>query len=176
MSIFDYLIEILLFCCLGLYVLFFAFYFIFPLLGHAPYYPSGKKSIKEMIKLAGLKGNERIIDLGSGDGRLVLEAAKYCKVAKGIEHNPFFVFFSNIKKCFFRRKANVSFVYGNMYKHDLSQYDVIFCYLLPESMRKLEQKMKKELKPGTKVISNTFHIKVFKEVKSVGKIKMYVVK
>jgi len=175
MIIINYISQICLFTFLVLYLIFFAFYFILPLLGHAPYYPSGKKAMKDMIKLAGLKGSERVIDLGSGDGRLVFELAKYSREATGIEHNPFFVIFCRLRCLFLRRKAKTSFMYGNFYKHDLSRYDVIFCYLLPESMRKLELKMKKELKPGTKVISNTFHIDVFKEAKSSGKIKLYIV-
>lgn len=168
-------------CLIGflfLYVIFFGFYFILPVLGNAPYYPSNKKAIEAMLKLAKLDGDESIVDLGSGDGRLVFETAKrkLCRKATGIEHNPFFVLFCRIRALFSKNRAKISFKYGSFYSHDLSQYDVIFCYLLPETMRKLEPKFKKELKAGTIVVSNTFHIDGFKEIGTIGKIKAYVVK
>lgn len=159
-----------------IYVVFFGYYFILPLLGNAPYYPSSKKAMDDMLKLADLKGDEKIVDLGSGDGRLIFHIAPFAASAAGIEHNPFFVLFCRFRNLFRKDRKKIKFVYSNFYKTDLSKYDVIFCYLLPESMRKLEKKMKKELKPGTKIISNTFHIEEFKEAKKLNKIKLYVVK
>lgn len=174
--IFEICIYSIVFFLLGFYL----FYFIPPLFGHAPFYPSSKKAIKDMIAIADLKGNEKVLDLGSGDGRLVFEAAKHCKTATGIEYNPFLVFISRLKALFIKslrrkRRGKIKFIYGSFYNQNFSSYNVVFCYLLPKDVSKLEQKLIKELKPGSKIITNTFHLKL-KQVKSLNKVRLYVVK
>jgi len=157
------------------YLAFFAVYFIMPMLGFAPFYPSNKKAVRDMLELAELKQSDKVIDLGSGDGRLVFKVAKFSKDVTGIELNPFFYLFSKFRELFSRNRKRVKFTHGNYLKVELAEYDVIFCYLFPKNMRELEKKFKKELRPGTRIITNTFHLENFKEEAKRNKIRLYVV-
>jgi len=176
--------EICIYSVVAFLIGFYLFYFIPPLFGDAPFYPSSKKAVRDMISIADLKGDEKILDLGSGDGRLVFSAAKYCKIATGIEYNPFLVAISRLRSLFIKKSSatKINFIYGSYYKHNFSSYDVVFCYLLPKDVAKLEAKLIKELKPGSKIITNTFHLNEgaknphLKEVKTLNKVKLFVVK
>lgn len=175
--------EICIYSIVAFLIGFYLFYFIPPLFGDAPFYPSSRKAIRDMISIADLKGDERVLDLGSGDGRLVFSAAKYCKTATGIEYNPFLVVVSRLRSLFSRnsRGTRINFIYGSYYKHDFSSYNIVFCYLLPKDVTKLEAKLAKELKPGSKIITNTFHLNAsaknphLKQVKTLNKVKLFVV-
>lgn len=167
--------EICISLLLFLYVAFAGWYFILPLFGHAPYYPSSKKTIKDILRLADIKRSDKVVDLGSGDGRVVFSAAKISNDVTGVEHNPFFAGFCKFRNLFVRKKGRIRFICGDIYKQDLSEYDVILCYLLPSSMRKLEEKIANEARPGTRIVSNTFHIEGIREKKKLNKIKLYVV-
>ncbi len=142
-------------------VLFSAFEIYAVVIGHlkgAPYVRSPKKYVKTMIELAEIKPGELIIDLGSGDGTIVIEAARKGARAVGIEINPFLVLWSRyrIKKLGLKEQAQI--VKGNFFKYSLVDADVILFYLLPKIMNRLKEKFSRELKPGTRIISYAFPI------------------
>ena len=139
----------------------------------APYYPSTMKKVKTMVKLAGLKKGMVVADLGSGDGRIAVEAAKSGVEAHGIELNPVLVLFSRWK---FRKLKNVKFINQNMWKADVSKYDRIFLFCLTKEMRKFETKLRDEMKPGSLIISNVFKFNNWKPVKVQDNIYVYKVK
>lgn len=113
-----------------------------------PFVPSRKKSVEAMIRLAKLKPGVTVYDLGSGDGRFLVEAQKYGAKAIGIEMNPLLVLLSRMKK------LNVR--WQNLWTADIHDADVVFVYLLPINMKKLEQKLQRELHKGALVVSNSF--------------------
>ncbi len=122
-----------------------------------PYVPSKRSSVHEMVKAAELKPCETVFDLGCGDGRLLIAAEKQTGVrAIGFEIAPLMFLMALIKKSLAHSKIQINF--KNFFSTDLSEADVIFCYLFPEAMEKLLEKIKNECKPGTRIISNTFKI------------------
>ncbi|MFC1749822.1 hypothetical protein ACFL2V_13565 [Pseudomonadota bacterium] len=122
-----------------------------------PYVPSKKRDIKYVLDLANLKDNERVYDLGCGDGRFLFAAEKSAKISgTGYEAAPIPYLLSHIKKFFLRAKSRIHM--KNFFKADLSDADVVFCYLGPDVMKNLADKLKKECKKGTRIFSNTFHM------------------
>lgn len=109
-----------------------------------------------MIRMAHIQKDDTVYDLGSGDGRLLFLAAKKGARAIGLEINPYLVLFSTIKACFSPYRKRVRTVWKNFWHIHYKNADVVFIYLLPWKMEKLEQKLLREMKPGTRIISNSF--------------------
>lgn len=125
----------------------------------APWVPVWKKDIERILKLADIKDNDLIYDLGSGDGRIVCAMANNSKarvVGYEISFMPYL--WSKMNILFSRCSKRVEIRYGDFLKKDLSQANTIFCFLTPMAMEKLEPKFKKELKKGTKIISYAFSL------------------
>ena len=137
------------------FVLFF-FFLVLSFYTGAPFVPTRAKSARRMIELAHITKGTRVYDLGSGDGKLLFLAASYGAIATGFEINPFLVLFTNIKAFFSPYRTRVRAIWKNFWKEDFSKADVILLYLIPWKMKQLEQKLLKETKPGTKIISNSF--------------------
>jgi len=138
-----------------------------PLLyGGAFFAKSREKTIQNMMELANLKKGQKVIDLGSGDGKLVVALAsalggpasggKAEAQAYGYEISPYLVWVSkrNLKKAGLADKAVI--LRKNFWKEDLSQFDIIFLFGIKHIMKNLEEKLQKELRTGAKVISNYF--------------------
>lgn len=145
----------------------------FPTVGFfvgAPYYPSTNQKVKKMIALADLKKGQIVADLGAGDGRIIYEASKKGVEAHGIEINPVLTLYSRLK---FRKIKNIKIINKNMWKVDLSGYDRIFLFCLTKEMKKLEEKLQKEMKPGSLVISNIFKFSNWKPLKSKDSVYVY---
>lgn len=117
--------------------------------------PSGIKVTKALLSEISPNFQGKICDLGSGFGNLAHALARHCPNAEvvGIEGSPLPYLLSKI---LFRRK-NLKIHRGNFYKMDLSDYDVVVCYLYPGAMQQLVQKFKRELS-GKTVYSHTFHL------------------
>ncbi|RLG10815.1 SAM-dependent methyltransferase [Candidatus Pacearchaeota archaeon] len=128
-------------------------FFAFPWIYGAPFEPTSNKKLKQIIKLANIKKSEKAVDLGSGDGRIVIEIAKKGAEAHGFEINPFLVFLSRrkIKKQGLENKAFIH--WKNFWKEDLGEYDLIVMFQFSTIMKRLEKKLKKELKPSARIIS-----------------------
>jgi len=141
---------------------------IYAMIFGAPWVPTPILAVRKMLKLANLKSGDIVYDLGCGDGRLVIEASK-TKGVKGIgyEISPIIYIFATIRNLIFGFKAKILF--KTFWNKDLSDANVIFIYLLPKAMEKLVKKFKKELKPGTKIISYAFELKELDPVKTIEK-------
>lgn len=137
----------------------------------APYVPSKKEKIKKALKLINLKG-KAFYELGSGDGRVVLEAAKMGANAIGIEQSWIRILLSKwqAKK---QNLSNAKFIHGNIFQKNLSSADVIFIYLLHQGVNKLEKKLTKELKKGSIIITQTYHFKNLAPYKKSGDFWFY---
>ena len=125
----------------------------------APFLPSNKKALNKMIEMADLNSDDIVYDLGSGDGKVVIAAARHgIKKAVGFETNPILNLIAKLNARFFKVK-NVEFVTTNLFNADLSKCNKVFVYLLPKAMAKLETKIMEEMPNGGLVISNTFRFK-----------------
>jgi precorrin-6B methylase 2 len=117
--------------------------------------PTPQSLVDKMLDLAELKPGELHMDLGSGDGRTVITAAKRGATAIGIEYNPDMVELSKRNAAQAGVTARATFVKADLFETDLSKAHVITMFLLPSINMKLRPKIL-NLKPGTRIVSNTF--------------------
>lgn len=133
----------------------------------APLVFSKKQTAQTMVDLLQLKPGNRVYDLGSGDGRLLILAAKKGAKAVGIEINPYAVLLSWLRIQLSGFKNQVQVKWGSYWKTDISDADAVVVYGVPWIMGRLAKKLQQELKPGTKIVSNSFQISELKLVKQV---------
>lgn len=162
---------ILLASLLVIYFLFF-FFWVWTLIKGAPFYPSNKKIIQEIVDFVKKQKNPQVVDLGSGDGRIVLALARENIPVTGIDVNPFLTLFSKLK-LFLGKCRNAKIINADIFHTDLSGYNVVVCYLFPEIMHKLEDKFYRELPKGAYIITNTFSLKHHKPLIAKGKLLIY---
>lgn len=125
----------------------------------APWVPCWSKDLARIFKFARLKEGEIFYDLGCGNGKTVIYAAKNFKAkAVGLELALPLYFFCQWRQLF-NYRYDVTFRWKNLFKEDLAAADVIYFFGLPHIIRKrLKDKLERELKSGTRVISYTFAI------------------
>ncbi len=125
--------------------------------GGVPFISSPFYDLKNICQAAELKPGEVIYDLGCGKANLLVVASKYFK-AKGVGYEiSLWPYVWGLLRIWWN-KADVELHFKNFFKADLSKADVVFCYLFPEIMAKLESKFKTELKPGARVVSYSFKL------------------
>jgi precorrin-6B methylase 2 len=117
--------------------------------------PTPQSLVDKMLDLAKVTAKDYVIDLGSGDGRTVITAAKRGARAMGIEYNPDMVELSKRNAADAGVSERATFVKADLYETDFSNATVITMFLLPEINLKLRPKIL-SLKPGTRVVSNSF--------------------
>jgi precorrin-6B methylase 2 len=117
--------------------------------------PTPQELVDTMLSIAGVTPDDFVIDLGSGDGRTVITAAKSGAYALGIEYNPDLVALSKRNAEIEGVSNKAEFIEGDLFECDLSKATVITMFLLPEINLKLRPRLL-ELKPGTRIVSNTF--------------------
>ena len=119
--------------------------------------PTPPEMVEKMLDLAKVTPDDFVMDLGSGDGRNVIGAAKRGARARGVEYNPNMVELSRrlAKEAGVADKAE--FVQGDMYEADISDASVLALFLLPSNMLQLRPKFL-DLEPGSRIVSNTFSI------------------
>jgi precorrin-6B methylase 2 len=117
--------------------------------------PTPQELVNKMLEIAGVTANDFVIDLGSGDGRTVITAAKIGAKALGIEYNKDMVALSKENAIKEGVTEKAEFIQADLYETDLSKATVITMFLLPEINLKLRPKLL-DLKPGTRIVSNTF--------------------
>ncbi len=137
-----------------------------------PFVPSARKRHKSMINLADLKSGDIVYDLGCGDGRLVFDASPKVKKAIGYELSIPLVLYGKLRSLFI--KGNPAIKFGNIWKQDYKDANVIFCYLMPGAMKKFYAQIWPRLTPGTRVISNSFQIHDVKPVKVDDHVYLYI--
>ena len=123
----------------------------------APYYPTPETVVEQMLRLGALKPGEKMFDLGSGDGRIVIMAAqKYKADATGVEFDADLHKQSTerIEELGLETRARI--IYGDVFKQDYSSADLVTVYLLPSSNDKIRPLLEKQLKKGTRVVSHDF--------------------
>lgn len=119
--------------------------------------PSTPEIIEKMLDMAKVTKEDFVIDLGSGDGRIVIAAAKRGARAMGVEFNPNMVALSKQNAAKEGVADRVTVVEGDMFQADISKATVMAVFLLPTNMTQLRDKFL-ALKPGTRIVSNTYGI------------------
>ncbi len=134
-----------------------------------PYVPTTPQAVQAMLKLAGVTKSDVVYDLGCGDGRIVIAAARdFGARAVGIDINPV-----RIREARENAKAasvgdRVRFEEGDLFEADIHEATVVTLFLLNTVNEKLRPKLLKDLKPGTRVVSNTFTMGDWKPDKTIN--------
>ncbi len=140
----------------------------------APYVPSLKKNAEAMIKLADIKPGMKVYDLGAGDGRLVVKMAEQGANVIGYEISfaLFLIFW--LRKAIYFRKGQV--FWGNIWSKDISDADVVVCFLMPKAMEKFKKKKFSTIKTGAKLVTNIFPLPDIKPDKVKNNVYLYIKK
>jgi precorrin-6B methylase 2 len=125
----------------------------------APYYPTPQTIVENMLELSELKSGEKMYDLGSGDGRIVIMAAqKYHADATGVELDPDLVQSSTAKIRQLGLQKSAHIIHGDILKQNYNSANVITVYLLPDSNLKLRPVLDATLRKGTRIVAHDFEI------------------
>ena len=133
----------------------------------APFVPSPPQVVQRMLNLAGLKAGEVFFDLGAGDGRTVIMAAKeFGARAVGVELREDLVkkALSSVYEQSLQHRITI--VNGDMFNVDLTSADVVFLYLTTSANEKIKPKLESELKKGVRVVSHDYEITGWKPLKT----------
>ncbi|GGJ86362.1 class I SAM-dependent methyltransferase [Pseudomonas matsuisoli] len=117
--------------------------------------PTSQAVVDQMLDMAGLTPDDKLVDLGSGDGITVISAAKRGAMARGIEYNPDMVALSkqNAEKAGVSERA--SFDEADIFESDFSDANVVTMFLLPDLNVRLRPKLL-DMEPGTRIVTNSF--------------------
>ena len=125
----------------------------------APYYPTPVSVVRLMLEAAEIEPGEVVYDLGSGDGRVVILAARDHEAkAVGYELDPKLVESSRRQIAEMELGERATIVAADLYTADVERADVIMVYLLPRALARLRPLLEKKLKPGARVVSHDFLI------------------
>jgi ribosomal protein L11 methylase PrmA len=122
-----------------------------------PYVPTPPDVAEAMLKLAGVKQGDFVIDLGCGDGRIVVMAAKkFGARGKGVDFNPVRVKEAQENAKLSGVADQAQFLQGDFFEADIHEASVVTLYLLPDVNKALRPKLLKDLKVGTRIVSHSF--------------------
>jgi len=122
-----------------------------------PYVPTPWMIVEQMLKLADIRGEDVVYDLGSGDGRLVITAAKrFGARGVGVELQTELVEMARIGAKHEGVADRVKFVQGDLFETDIREASVVMLYLLPGFVTRLVPRLRAELRPGTRIVSHDY--------------------
>lgn len=139
----------------------------------APYVPSSRETVKEMLQLAGDSRGRKMVDLGSGDGRIVEAFARQGFEAVGYEIAPLLVWYSRFRLWRLGLHGQTSIASGDMWRADFSSFQLVTVFGMTHIMGKLEYKLQSELAPGAEVITHYYHFPNWQPVESLGRLAKY---
>ncbi len=133
----------------------------------APYYPTPETIVEKMLQLGGLKAGEKMFDLGSGDGRIVVMAARKFKAdATGVEFDDSLCRRSVELIRSLGLSSTAHIIHGDLTKQDYASADLLTVYLLPISNDKVRPMLEKQLKKGARVVAHDFEFSKWTPVRS----------
>lgn len=116
--------------------------------------PTARRKVRRMLEMSRVGPADVVYDLGSGDGRIIVEAAKTCHArAVGVEADPSRVLYARLVVAAMKLKGQVRVIWGNFYHTDLHEATVVTLFLTQGTNRRLKAKLLSELRPGTRVVS-----------------------
>lgn len=156
-----------------LFALVVVFFFLFPLARGAIYVASAPGKVRLMVEMSGAGPGERAVDLGSGDGRIVIALARRGAEAHGYEINPLLVLISRraIRRAALARRAVVH--WRSFWAADLSKFDVVTLFQGSFIMKRLEAKVRREMLPGARIISDFWAFPSLPPDRRVGTVYRY---
>jgi cyclopropane fatty-acyl-phospholipid synthase-like methyltransferase len=123
----------------------------------APWVPASRASVHRMLTAAEVGPEDTVVDLGSGDGRIVIAAARHFGArGLGVEIDAIRFAWSRLRISLLGLGDQVRVVLGDLHSFDLSEATVVACYLLEHTNDQLVDKLRRELRPGARVVSKTF--------------------
>lgn len=128
--------------------------------------PTSQALVDRMLQMAQLTADDRLVDLGSGDGRLVITAAKHGAISRGIEFNPDLVAISKRAAQAEGVAQRATFEQADIFESDFSDASVVTLFLLPSLNLRLRPTLL-DMKPGTRVVSNSFAMEAWEPDESV---------
>src|SRR4030042_5465352 len=166
MFVFPLILLLLLVFALLLFVIILFFFLLFDAFLDLPYVATKRHKIETILKFADIKNGRRprgrsglegetVVDLGSGDGRLLFASAKKGAKAIGYEINPFLVVLTRIHASLKGLSENIRVYKKNLWQADLKSADVIFVYGRKKTMQKFEDFVYKNAKKDTRIVVNT---------------------
>jgi SAM-dependent methyltransferase len=124
-----------------------------------PYVPTDEPVVMAMLRFAGVTANDVVYDLGCGDGRIVIAAARHCGArGVGVDIDPLRITESRENAAKARVGDRVRFLCQSFFDTDVSEASILMLYLLPSINIRLRPKLLSELRPGTRIIANHFEI------------------
>jgi protein-L-isoaspartate O-methyltransferase len=136
--------------------------------------PTPMKTVRMMLQMAWVKPGEKVYDLGSGDGRIAIAAAReFGATSVGVEVNPLLALLAKLKVAAAGLRGAVKIVCGDLYNHSFRDADVVAVYLSPQGNRRLREKLERELKDGARVVSHRWPFRGWEPVKVDEERKIY---
>lgn len=157
---------------LGIVVLLIVLLFSFVILFGAPFLPTLKSKTEEALEILDLKPGQTLIDLGCGDGRMLIAAARKGINSVGYELNPLLFFISWLRTRVYRDKVKV--VFGNYWLKQWPSADAMYVFLLASYMDKLNTRIVQQYKSGFKLVSFAYPIKSTKPSLKRGGFFLYI--
>jgi hypothetical protein len=128
-------------------------------LSKLPYVPTPQIVVDEMLKMANVTAKDFVVDLGSGDGRMIITAAKNFKAnGLGVDIDKKLVDLSNKQAKADGVEDRAKFIEQDMFKADIGKATVVTLYVLPDFMEKLRPKLLAELKPGSRIVAHDYYM------------------
>lgn len=169
-----YLLYFLLFFLLGFLVFFIACQIYTKVLQPgAIYYPTTDSTVTKMLKLSQAGIKDTLIDLGSGDGRILIAAARLGTRAIGYEINPFWVWRSRRFICEAKLDKLATVYWKSFWKADFGQATIVTVYLFPHLMNRLQRLLEKKVKHPIRVVANDYPFTKLTPAKRYRKIYLY---
>lgn len=152
----------------------YAMFLLYGTFSAAPFVTTTDAARHAMIELANIAPGMHVLEIGSGEGSISTEAAQHGAIATGIEINPMLVWYARIRASLMRVGDRTTFICGNFWNLPLSkETQIVFLYLMPGAMKKLLPKLRRELKPGTLIISHAFSLSELTCIKKSGNVFLY---
>ncbi len=127
---------------------------VHPITKGAMFHPSARIRVRTFLDNVPMEEGKLLVDVGCGDGRVLRGARERYNVrALGFEINPLAYLLARLRTV---GKREITVRYGNFWKVNLGDADLVFCYLFPDVMKKLGQKLEGELRPGCRIVSCNF--------------------
>ncbi len=152
----------------------FMIWMVWSVIPGAPWLPTSKSKVRSMLKFAGVKEDDVVYDLGSGDGRIIIMAAKdFNASAVGIEIDYIRYKWSRLMIRRHKLTDRVTVFRGNFFSFDIRAASVVTLYLGVSVNNKLREKLANELKPGSRIVSHHFVLKDWKPIARDEKADLY---
>jgi cyclopropane fatty-acyl-phospholipid synthase-like methyltransferase len=133
---------------------------VLPIFSGAPWHPLMPYTIRRILNFADIRSGETICDLGCGEGRVLITAAKeYSAKGIGVEIDPLKIGMARLLAKFKKVDDRVSFIRGNIFDFDPADADVVYLYLTHQALDKLFPEILKKLKPTVRIVSYRFCIR-----------------